>query len=894
MADSDIFVSNDVQLDVDFGEIFVIDQGIVIKVVAKKYDPTKTYVVGEYVIYQEKLYKCNTAIEEPEEFNAEKWNNVLLADEVQIANANIALKANINDVYDKSAVDSKVTNLNNAIALKANSNDVYAKNETYNQTEVDTALGRKADADTVYTKEEIDNTIDDIADDMTDLETALDTKADKSTTYTKTEIDTGIYKKTETYNKNEVDGIINNLPAPMIFKGTLGVNGTITDLPTASADNEGFTYKVITDGTYTSISAKVGDMFTSNGSAWVHIPSGDETFTDTWRSIKVNGAEQLTGSITSGSVDFKNGTNSTAVFDPSDNSIKVNVDGYTQSQIDIKLSTKANQADVTTALNNKADKSTTYTKTEVNTALALKADKSTTYTKTEVDNLVTLIGTASGAIATFETNMANVLQAVKCEINAKQDLHGEDKPYPAGGGVNIWDEQWENGGISEADGSTFVNPNTIRSKNYIPCTPNTNFYYYCGSGDLAFRICYYDSNKNFISCEVIVPTNRIYQTPANCAFIKFGMRDTYGTTYKNDISINNPATDTQYHPYENVCPIEGFTEANITRCGVNLWDEEYQTGYWDVTNGNHYNSAGELCSKNLIRVMPNTSYYFYRGYSSNRGDILYYDINGNYLHQKKEAAGNASFTTPEECYYIRFNLGGDYGNVYNNDVSINYPNTDTTYHPYTGNTYTIAFGQTVYGCVLDVTRGKLSVTWTGVDLGSLNWYKVSAIPYPYFSAPIDEAYKYISGNTNSKCSNYTPASIGDSGDTQGYMILNINYVRLRDEDYYNVDENTFKTAMSGVMLIYELATPFDIDLTPQQIEALLGVNNVWHDGNGNTEVKYLNSNAEDTVNVAKNVIEQTNLSDLADIPNPPTTDGNYRLKVTILSGKATYSWEEIT
>ena len=126
------------------------------------------------------------------------------------------------------------------------------------------------------------------------------------------------------------------------------------------------------------------------------------------------------------------------------------------------------------------------------------------------------------------------------------------------------------------------------------------------------------------------------------------------------------------------------------------------------------------------------------------------------------------------------------------------------------------------------------------------------------------------------------------------MILNINYVRLRDEDYYNVDENTFKTAMSGVMLAYELATPFDIDLTPQQIEALIGINNVWHDGNGNTEVKYLNSNAEDTVNVAKSVIEQTNLSDLADIPNPPTTDGNYRLKVTILSGKATYSWEEIT
>ena len=69
---------------------------------------------------------------------------------------------------------------------------------------------------------------------------------------------------------------IDNLPEPMIFKGSLGTGGTITTLPTASSSNEGFVYKVITDGTYASQSAKVGDTFISNGSAWVLIPSGDE------------------------------------------------------------------------------------------------------------------------------------------------------------------------------------------------------------------------------------------------------------------------------------------------------------------------------------------------------------------------------------------------------------------------------------------------------------------------------------------------------------------------------------------------------------------------------------------------------------------------------------------
>lgn len=67
-----------------------------------------------------------------------------------------------------------------------------------------------------------------------------------------------------------------SLASPMVFKGTLGVGGDIQSLPTASSSNEGFTYLVITDGTYASQAAKAGDMFISNGSAWSYVPAGDE------------------------------------------------------------------------------------------------------------------------------------------------------------------------------------------------------------------------------------------------------------------------------------------------------------------------------------------------------------------------------------------------------------------------------------------------------------------------------------------------------------------------------------------------------------------------------------------------------------------------------------------
>ena len=76
--------------------------------------------------------------------------------------------------------------------------------------------------------------------------------------------------------KQYVDNAIEALPEPMIFKGSLGTGGTITTLPAASASNEGFTYKVITAGTYASQAAKIGDMFISTGTEWVLIPSGDE------------------------------------------------------------------------------------------------------------------------------------------------------------------------------------------------------------------------------------------------------------------------------------------------------------------------------------------------------------------------------------------------------------------------------------------------------------------------------------------------------------------------------------------------------------------------------------------------------------------------------------------
>ena len=94
-----------------------------------------------------------------------------------------------------------------------------------------------------------------------------------------------------------VDTAISDLPSPMVFKGSLGTNGTITALPVDGTAIVGDTYKVITAGTYASQAAKVGDMFicdskTSSANTWTYIPSADEP-SGTVTSVKIEGVAPI-------------------------------------------------------------------------------------------------------------------------------------------------------------------------------------------------------------------------------------------------------------------------------------------------------------------------------------------------------------------------------------------------------------------------------------------------------------------------------------------------------------------------------------------------------------------------------------------------------------------------
>ena len=231
---------------------------------------------------------------------------------------------------------------------------------------------------------------------------------------------------------------------------------------------------------------------------------------------------------------------------------------------------------------------------------------------------------------------------------------------------------------------------------------------------------------------------------------------------------------------DNIRPIIGASESNVVRTGTNLWDEE------TVIFGSG------LQSKNFISVIPFIRLYFVMPSDLYNGQgLTVYQYNANKtliftsVMNSANYGNNHALTLTSDTRYLKFNVGSTYGTTYNNDISINYPYTDTNYHAYTGNTYTIALGDTYYGGSLDVTTGVLTVTHANIA---------------------------------------------------SYAGESINEPWICSEAVYSEGA----TPPTGSQVVYPLATPITVQLTPTQVEQLLGQNNVWCDTGDVEELKYTN------------------------------------------------------
>ena len=311
--------------------------------------------------------------------------------------------------------------------------------------------------------------------------------------------------------------------------------------------------------------------------------------------------------------------------------------------------------------------------------------------------------------------------------------------------------------------------------------------------------------------------------------IRIAVYNTFdGNTVRVIPMLNKGSTALPYEPY-----YEGLRDAKVTEIesvGKNFavsTENPSQTNFgititriigasFAVVNGT-LTEAYALRLFGYFKLPAGT--YTASVFNINPTDRIYVGKGSNILVNYIQLNSPKTFTLTEEaeCFIqIVFEKGSAYNNT-EIQVQIERGDTATEYSPYTRNSLPIPEAvQTLdgYGWGINADcynyidwEKKQFVKRVGVvDLGTLNWtYKT------IFTTTVSGRKV---GKGNLICSKYSNAtasgtSLMNDGEILGNSVVESVYVK--DSNY--TDATAFKTAMSGVMLYYELATPEVTDIS---------------------------------------------------------------------------------
>jgi hypothetical protein len=290
----------------------------------------------------------------------------------------------------------------------------------------------------------------------------------------------------------------------------------------------------------------------------------------------------------------------------------------------------------------------------------------------------------------------------------------------------------------------------------------------------------------------------------------------------------------------NIRPITGWTREDVTVVGKNRFNPS------TITLNTIINNDGSLTSNNFI----NTSDYiiineqtFTVLNNSTANDVYFragmYDANYNFVRREASpvmsSEASYTFSNVTGIKYVRIS----YEKSSNNEIQVELGSSATAYEPYKGKTYTTPFNQTVYGGTLDVLTGELTIDKAIVDLGTLTWGEGTDTTGQYFVVSLSGAKGTTSVSivADAVCSNY-PVFPSNNVVDKSLAIGSTTppNVYVRDTSYTSA--SAFKTAMNGVQLVYELATPTTIQLTPQKVKSLVGENHISASTGDVTECRF--------------------------------------------------------
>ena len=466
-----------------------------------------------------------------------------------------------------------------------------------------------------------------------------------------------------------------------------------------------------------------------------------------------------------------------------------------------------------------------------------------------------ILDNATGGIVTVPDGADGIkVETLTVAIEPKQDLHGQSNPYPAGGGNNklasaAASSQTVDGitfacdgnGVYSISGTASASVNcdfSFADSQTLIANDKLSFFNTFTGYNLFFRYenedkCYWNLSstnrtatiasadaKTFDSIRVIIPSGSTVNG-------KFALM-----MYTGD-------TATQFEPYANICPISGWSAAEVTRTGFNLLDEVFESGGLTWASGEPVAGTDRIRTKNFNPIKPSTDYYTMRGLDY--AYLFLYDKNKTFIEQYLMT--DTVITTPNNAYWFKVVI---METAYKNEVSVNYPSTDHNHHPYAGGqtkTYTFPAGVgTVYGGTLTVNAdgtGKLVVDRASVDMGSLNWtyintsdivkgfwvFKLDMLEGITYPPVISSMYK----TAGILWANISDKQIGTNA--TGSPERSTAQIIVKDSAYSDVQ--TFTAGVTGQTIVYTLATPITYNLTNLDVITLLkGNNNLWADCGG--------------------------------------------------------------
>lgn len=170
--------------------------------------------------------------------------------------------------------------------------------------------------------------------------------------------------------------------------------------------------------------------------------------------------------------------------------------------------------------------------------------------------------------------------------------------------------------------------------------------------------------------------------------------------------------------------------------------------------------------------------------------------------------------------------GATFESIENGKIQLELGSTATAYEPYKGTVYPISLPSTVYGGVLDVGNGTLTVKkvvdtptftsgWT--KSGESSWWR--------------NFTDKERGVASAVCSHF-PVTTYTSSDR--IQLNNTGFTSLEELSAYQTEQTSSGTPIT---IVYWLATPLTINLTPTEVRTILGYNNIYADS-GDVSVVY--------------------------------------------------------